>query len=365
MWSAPKLWCAINGGPRLSTTSVWGDADTRFFYELTPERILGAVEASTGRRCTGRTLALNSMENRVYDLEIELGDDQAPRNAPERFLIAKFYRPGRWSQAQILEEHAFLADLQRNEIPVVAPLPFCDGQTLHKLKDADLWYAVFPKIAGRSPDELNDAQLAQAGRLLARIHNVGASKPAEHRLVLSPDTYGRANLRHLIAAKILPNSLAQAYSSVVERICTLSEPWFKATPQHRLHGDCHLGNLLGREQLFFVDFDDMVTGPAVQDVWLLIPGRDAYAQRQLQVMLEAYETMRPFDRNSLRLIEPLRALRFIHFSAWIGRRWQDPAFPRAFPHFGMPRYWDEQLHDLKEQLFIIEGGHIDEANYDL
>ena len=344
----------------MSTTSVWGDANTRYFYELTPERILGAVETSTGLRCTGRALALNSMENRVYDIEIELDDEDAPRNAPGRFLIAKFYRPGRWSQAQILDEHAFLHELQESEIPVVAPRPFLDGQTLHKLHDADLWYAVFPKIGGRSPDELNDEQLAQAGRLLARIHNVGASQPARHRLVLSPQTYGLANLRHLVDAKILPSNLVHAYSSVVERICELSEPWFQATTRHRLHGDCHLGNLLGREQLFFVDFDDMVTGPSVQDLWLLIPGRDRYAQRQLQVMLEAYETMRAFDRSSLRLIEPLRALRFIHFSAWIGRRWQDPAFPRAFPHFGMPRYWEGQLHDLKEQLFLIEGGEVEE-----
>ena len=333
--------------------SVWGDAHTRYFYELTPDRILDAVEGSTGCRCTGRALALNSMENRVYELEIEL--DTPPSTPSERFLIAKFYRPGRWSEAQIREEHAFLLELAELEIPVVAPNRFVDGDTLHKMKDADLWYAVFPKIGGRSPDELGDDQLAQVGRLLARIHNVGASKRAEHRMALTPETYGLANLKHLLDAKILPPNIASTYAATVEQICSLSAPWFAAATHHRIHGDCHMGNLLmAREQLFFVDFDDMVTGPAMQDLWLLIPGRDHYAQRQLSIMIEAYSSMRTFDHQSLRLIEPLRALRFVHFSAWIGRRWQDPAFPRAFPQFGSQSYWEEQLRDLQEQLSLIQ-----------
>ena len=336
----------------MTQSSVWGDTHTRFFYDLTPERILDAVEASTGQYCTGRAFALNSMENRVYEVEIEV--DPPPRNPSERFLIAKFYRPGRWNEAQIREEHSFLNDLGELEIPVIAPKTFADGDTLHKLKDADLWYAVFPKCGGRSPDELHDEQLAQVGRLLARIHNVGAVKKANSRLALTPDTYGLANLQHLITAKILPDPIRERYTQAVEEICSLSAPWFKETAVHRIHGDCHMGNLLlGREQFFFVDFDDMVTGPAVQDLWLLIPGRDSRAKAQLSVLIEAYESLRSFDHRSLRLIEPLRALRFIHFSAWIGRRWQDPAFPRAFPHFGTPRYWDEQLQDLEEQLMLI------------
>lgn len=337
----------------MSSKSAWGDASTKFFHELTPDRILDAVERSLGVRCTGRALALNSMENRVYELEIEL--DEAPRNPSARFRIAKFYRPGRWNEQQIREEHEFLADLNELEIPAVAPLTFHDGDTLHQLQDTGLWYAVFPKIGGRSPDELHDDQLAQVGRLLARIHNVGASRPAQHRVVLTPETYGIANLRDLIDRGAIPSEVRSDYITTVESICRLSSPWFAESPSHRIHGDCHMGNLLsGREGMFFVDFDDMVSGPAVQDLWLLLPGRDEEAQRQMRILLTAYETMRPFDRRSLRLIEALRALRFVHFSAWIAKRWADPAFPRAFPHFGSSRYWVEQLADLREQLDLLE-----------
>lgn len=335
------------------SVSAWGDADTKFFYELTPDRILDAVEASTGKRCTGRAMALNSMENRVYEIEIEL--DDKPVNPSDRFVIAKFYRPGRWTRAQILEEHQFLFDLAEDEIPVVAPLKFLDDDTLHPFKDApSIQYSVFPKIGGRSPDELNDDQLQRAGRLLARLHNVGASRQADHRIALTPATYGLGNLRFMLDKGIIPPEIKAAYQTTVEAICALCDPWFADVPQMRIHGDCHLGNLIfGRDGLFFVDFDDMVRGPAVQDVWLMLPGRDEWAQGQLRTLLEAYETMRPFNHADLRLIEPLRALRFVHFAAWIGRRWQDPAFPRAFPHFGTARYWQEQLADLREQLMLM------------
>lgn len=337
--------------------SVWGETETRYFYELTPERILDAVESAAGVRCTGRAMALNSMENRVYEIELDL--DDVPKDPTGRFLIAKFYRPGRWSEAQILDEHQYLAELAELEIPVVAPLKLQDGSTLATLKGEGqgmgLYFALFPKVSGRSPDELTDDQLAQVGRLLGRMHNVGASRVAPHRLHLTPESYGMANLRHLIDARILPDEIRASYQSTVEQICQITEPWFKATTPHRIHGDCHRGNLLvGRAGMFFVDFDDMVTGPATQDLWLLIPGRDDDSQRQLEAMLEGYETMRPFNRHELRLIEPLRALRFVHFSAWIGRRFTDPAFPRAFPHFGTQKYWQEQLQDLREQLALIQ-----------
>jgi len=336
-------------------SSAWGQKDTQYFFELTPDRILDAVE-SVGIRCTGRSLALNSMENRVYEVEVEVEDRSRLKSPSEAFRIVKFYRPGRWSAAQIQEEHQFLVDLQENEIPVVAPLPFADGSTLKKIPDANIWYTVFPKIGGRSPEELDREQLERVGRLLARLHNVGAVRTATHRVAINPDTYGRSNLQYLLEHRMIPAEIEGAYADVVKQICDFSEPWFVEAESQRIHGDCHFGNLLwGPSGPFWVDFDDMVRGPCVQDVWLIMPGRDEYAREQLGIMLDAYDQMRPFDRRTLRLIEPLRALRFVHFSAWIARRWADPAFPRVFSHFGTQRYWQEQLQDLQEQLRLIQG----------
>lgn len=336
------------------TQNAWGSGATRHFFELTPDKVLDAVESVTGFRCTGRLMALNSMENRVFEVEIEMEEAAKPS---DRFLICKFYRPGRWSAEAILEEHGFLQELAELEIPVVAPQILQDDSTLMILPEEELFFAIFPKFSGRSPDELNAEQLEQVGRLLARIHNVGAARKAPHRITLTPDSYGRANLNFLLEANVLPASSKEAYRQNVEKICTLSEPIFAQAQSkfHRLHGDCHLGNLLfGREGLFFVDFDDMVNGPAVQDIWLLTPGRDEETLRQREVLIRGYEMMRPFDRNSLRLIEALRALRMIHFSAWIAKRWQDPSFPKAFPSFGTDRYWQEQLRDLNEQISLLQ-----------
>lgn len=341
-----------------SVSSAWGELETKYFFELTPDRILTAVEAS-GLRCTGRVSALNSMENRVYDIEIETAEEPRRGRAWEKFRIAKFYRPGRWSAEQIREEHTFLTELQELDIPVVPPIVFDDGETLRRMPDVDIWYALFPKVGGRSPfaDELTDEQLLRVGRLLGRMHNVGAVRAAPARVKLSPESYGIENLRYLIDSKTLPDEIEAAYKSIVEQICALCAPLFSRVPHHRIHGDAHLGNLLwGDDGPFWVDFDDMVTGPAVQDLWLISAGRDAPAKRQLELVVSGYEQMRSFDRSALALIEPLRALRFIHFSAWIARRWTDPAFPRTFPNFGTPRYWQEQLVDLREQLALIQEG---------
>lgn len=334
--------------------STWGTEETKYFFSLTPERILDAVEAS-GIQCTGRCLTLNSMENRVYEVEILLDEDVQVRSPSDRFRIAKFYRPGRWSEAQLLQEHEFLQDLVEDEIPVVAPTPFQDGRTLHKLEDIEIWYTVFPKMGGRNPDEFTDPQLEQVGRLLARMHNVGAAKQAPDRVRIHPDTYGRQSLAYLLDNQSVPVHLESQYKDTVEQICDITTPWFDQAEVQRVHGDCHMGNLLwGRQGPFWVDFDDMVRGPCVQDIWLVCPGRDEWAIRQRNTLLNAYEQMRPFDDSTLRLIEPLRALRFIHFHAWIGKRWQDPAFPRAFPQYGTPKYWQEELHALQEQLQLIK-----------
>jgi Ser/Thr protein kinase RdoA (MazF antagonist) len=332
--------------------SAWGDKDTEYFFSLTPDKILNAIEKSLGVYCTGRIMGLNSMENRVYEIEIEL--DEKPRNPSDNFVIAKFYRPGRWSIDQLNDEHTFLSDLKSNDIPAIAPRPFLDNQTIHRMADAEIYYTVFPKQGGRSPDELPEDDIGQIGRLLARMHNIGKLKPATHRIKLTPQTYGLDNLRFLVDSKIIPQELVPLYREQVEAICTMTESWFAAAEYHRIHGDCHLGNLLHRDtHYYWVDFDDMLMGPAVQDLWLLLAGRGEEAGGQLDALVSNYEIMKAFDRSTLRLIEPLRALRYVHFSAWIGKRWQDPAFPKAFPHFGTDKYWREQVQDLIEQRQLI------------
>ena len=323
---------------------MWGGLITQFFFELTPERVLDAVEAS-GLRCTGRCFVLNSFENRVYEVEVE------DLSGKELRRIVKFYRPSRWSREQILEEHQFLADLNEEEVPAIAPLAFPDGATLRETPQG-IFYALFPKQGGRAPDELNEDQLAQVGRLIARIHQVGAKRKAAHRLQLSPSTYGEANLSFLLKNWV-PAEYQNRYEAAVREILRNSAPGFAAaaSQSQRIHGDCHLGNLLhNSDGYFFIDFDDMVVGPTVQDLWLLIPGRDEDAFRKREVLVDSYDQMRSLNRSALKLIEPLRALRFLHFSAWLARRWEDPAFPRAFPHFNSNRYWGEETLDLERQV---------------
>ncbi|MDR2463504.1 MAG: serine/threonine protein kinase [Verrucomicrobiales bacterium] len=333
---------------RSSTTSsfAWGSAETKFFFALTPEHILHAAE-TFGVRCTGRCIPLNSMENRVFEVEVEGADDDSADLSQTRRVI-KFYRPGRWTKAQILDEHRFLFDLDEAGLTVIAPTRDTDGESL-RVMDSGIFYALFPRVAGRNADEFSDAQLKQIGRLLARLHNVGATRKNNERLSLTVKTYGLENLEYLYDSGILPDDIADDYADVVEDICAWTEPLLAAAHQQRIHGDCHLGNLLWRADLpFLVDFDDTVSGPCVQDIWLLAPGRDKEAGRQREILLTAYTSMRAFDRAELALTEPLRALRYVHFSAWTAKRWQDPAFPRAFPHFTDRNYWRDQLLDLRE-----------------
>lgn len=344
------------------TASGWGDSTTRYFFELTPDRVLDAVETS-GIRCTGRCQPLNSFENRVYDVEIERDAEDAPAATPSaNHRIVKFYRPGRWSREQILEEHAFLADLAGAEIPAVAPLEFSDGSTLRTL-ESGIHYCLFPKIGGRAPDELDDESLKRVGRLLARIHQVGRAREAKHRIRLTPESYGIANLEYLLEKGLVPDEFRARYETAAREICATTAPWFAETRASRVHGDCHLGNLLQRSsrgadgdtQWFFVDFDDFCVAPPVQDLWLLLPGRD---RQKLEVLLEGYEEIGEFDRTSLKLIEPLRALRFIHYTGWVARRWEDPAFPQAFPQFGTYRYWKDETEDLERQWHRIRLGQL-------
>ncbi len=334
------------------TLSAWGSDATQLFFSLTPERVLTAIE-SHGFRCTGRCLALNSYENRVYEVEIELEDDSAATTEKHLYAnkrVIKFYRPGRWNRDQILEEHRFLQDLEAVEIPVVAPLQFA-GETLFVEKESQIYYAIYAKFSGRAPDELQIDQLTQVGRLLGRIHRVGASRAAEHRIKLNGATYGRANVEFLLAQNFVPEDLRENYRQLTSEICALADQELPKHPVQRIHGDCHLGNLLWNARgPFFLDFDDMVVGPCVQDLWLALPFRGAENQEKRDALLDGYAQMHEWNPASLRIVEILRALRMIHFSAWIARRWEDPAFPSAFPEFGSQKYWSSQIIDLREQL---------------
>ncbi|MCB9653021.1 MAG: serine/threonine protein kinase [Deltaproteobacteria bacterium] len=315
-------------------------SQTELFLQLTPDWVIRAVEAA-GLEPTGHCLGLHCLENRVYDLMLE----------DRTHVVAKFYRPGRWSKSAIEEEHAFLFDLVDGEVPVCAPMLFADGRALHEVEG--IHYAVWPRTGGRSPtmDELDDGQVAILGRLLARLHNVGAGKTLRHRVRLDADTYVRQPVAYLKAHGFLPPQLVNRYEKAALSIADLYDSMAASVPAHRIHGDCHHGNLLlGRDGWFFLDFDDCVLGPAVQDVWMLLPGRDDEGLRQRRLFIEAYQTFRDFDPAWLRLVEPLRALRFVHYAAWIARRWKDPAFSHYFPDFNTERYWQTETTDLEDQL---------------
>jgi Ser/Thr protein kinase RdoA (MazF antagonist) len=312
------------------------------FFSLTPERVLAAVEAA-GLHTNPVCYPLNSFENRVYEVELE---DRAR-------IIAKFYRPGRWSEEQILEEHRFLADLAAEEIPVCPLRAFPDGSTL-KRQDG-IFYSLAERRGGRAPDELDDAAVERLGMLVGRMHAVAVRRTAPHRLHLDADTYVRANLAWLEEHGTVPPPLRGRYFAAAGAIADLADRLMAGVPVHRVHGDLHLGNLLYRDGVLHVlDFDDMATAPAVQDLWLALPGRDAHTRRQHEIFIEAYERFRLFDRSTLRLIEPLRALRVIHFSTWIARRWHDPIFPVTWPQFGEEGYWRQETDELERQLALIE-----------
>ena len=317
--------------------------DSEFFFRLTPDRVLEAVE-SGGFHPTGHCTALNALENRVYDVRLDEGNH----------VVAKFYRPGRWSRAAILDEHRLLFALRDAEIPVCAPVAFADGETIHEVEG--IHYAVWPRTGGRSPEELSDDEVAVLGRLLARIHSVGEATRVEQRRRLCSESFPLESLRLLEERGFLPPSCAARYRAAVEEVVSLYDEWSDGIELIPIHGDCHVGNLLrGDEGWFFLDFDDMLIGPPVHDVWMLLPGRDSYAERQRALLIDAYRQFRPFDERSLRLVEPLRAFRFIFYSGWIARRWRDPAFPDAFPHFGTEAYWQDETRDLEDQLDRILG----------
>ncbi len=320
------------------------DHDDAPYADLTPDRLLEAIDA-TGLRTDGRLLALNSYENRVYQAWLEDGS----------VMVAKFYRPGRWSDAQILEEHAFAQELADHEVPMIAPSRL-RGQTLFAHRGHRL--AVYPRRGGRAPALEDPAVLRWIGRLMGRLHGIGASAPFVHRTALSVAGMGEASRETLLAGDWIPESLREAWISVVDRAIDECQAAFAragSVSTLRLHGDCHAGNILWTDDgPHFVDLDDALTGPAVQDLWMLLSGDPPSMAEQLREVLAGYETFRDFDRSELLLIEALRTLRLLHYSAWIARRWKDPAFPAAFPWFGTPRYWQDRILELREQLGAMQ-----------
>jgi Ser/Thr protein kinase RdoA (MazF antagonist) len=321
-----------------------GAAGPQPFGALDPPTLLAALDR-IGFATDGRLQALNSFENRVY----QVGLDEGPP------VIAKFYRPGRWSDAQILEEHAFLIALAEDEVPAVPPL-VRDGNTLHHARG--LRFAVFPRQGGRAPELDRPGALEQMGRFLARAHVVGAREPFRQRPAMDIPSYGREPLRELADSGRVPAESAAVYLALAgQALDTAGNAWQRAGAPRalRLHGDCHLGNVLWTDGgPHFVDFDDARQGPAIQDLWMLLSGERAEQERQLRALLAGYELFRDFDRAELHCLEALRTLRLIHHAAWIARRWEDPAFPPAFPWFESPRYWEARILELREQIAALD-----------
>ncbi len=333
-----------------STASA--DASSTPYAGLTPDVVLDALE-STGLRGDGRLLSLNSFENRVYQVYMEEG---LPR-------IAKFYRPARWSDEQILEEHAYALELAAREIPVVAP-DVIDGRTLHRF--GDYRFAVFARRGGRPPELENPDTLEWIGRFIGRIHAVGATQPFTARPALDIESFGIEPRDWLLSHNFIPADLLEAWTSTVEHALAGVRRCYERAGKLsslRLHGDCHAGNVLWTEEgaqrgPHFVDFDDCRSGPAVQDLWMLLPGERAAMTRAFSDLLAGYEDFHEFERRELHLIEALRTLRLIHYSAWIARRWDDPAFPAAFPWFNTQRYWQDRVLELREQIALMDEAPI-------
>lgn len=307
---------------------------TTSFSALTPDRVLDAVEVG-GLRSTGRCLPLRAFENRVYEIELE----------DERRLVVKFYRPGRWSRETILDEHALLGELAAAELPVVAPLDLGIGSTLAEVDG--IFYAAFPKVRGRTLDEFDDERLRQIGRLIGRMHAVGAARDAPHRPRLTVERYVHEPLEVLISGGHLRDPLAGRYRDVARRIAEAVAKPLAAARAQRIHGDLHWGNVIWAiDGPILLDFDDCLVGPPVQDLWLLSRGDSEAAQRGRQRLLEGYQLFGKFEPSTLALCEPLRALRIIYMSAWIARRWDDPSFKTGFPAFGTENYWAAEYEEL-------------------
>ena len=315
------------------------------FQSLSPDTVLTLVEKALGIYCTNLCRPLASYINRVFELETE--DDEG--------LVVKFYRPGRWSREALEDEHKFLLELNDREIPVIAPLRLKDKTTLGQHEG--ILFAVFPKCGGRSFDEYNDEQWLELGRLIGRTHAVGSETLPVDRIHMRPDRSTAAHLEYLRTSNTITPDLAPQYRDVTGRIIDEINPLFDNIEMIRIHGDCHFGNLIYRpgESFFIIDFDDMAVGPPVQDFWMLLPSYMDESFVEIDIFLEGYETFRDFDWRTLNLIEPLRAMRFIHYTAWCAHQVVEDGVTHVIPNFGTRDYWQQEINDLEDQLDRIRS----------
>jgi Ser/Thr protein kinase RdoA (MazF antagonist) len=329
------------------------------FDLLSPDAIAAAVEGGLGLGTDGTISAYPSYVNRVYGLRCD--DD--------RELVAKFYRPGRWSREAILDEHRFLADASRAELPVAVPLALIGGESLGELLLEDelgensFFFALFPKMGGRNFDAESEEDWLRLGSLLGRLHAVGDTGDAPHRARCSPDLLTRPLLRELFDQGLVHPDLISEFEDICEEVLSSLEPGFEGLKFRRIHGDCHRGNILDRpgEGLYVIDFDDMMTGPAVQDLWLLLPDHAEKCRHELGLLVEGYETFLPFNRRELGLVEGLRFMRMVYFLAWRARQRNDSWFRESFPDWGSKAFWISELQDLRDQaeLTLVGADHHD------
>jgi len=314
------------------------------FEALGPDQIVDAVEAAIGQRMTGFTSPLPSYINRVYELQTMAGER----------LIGKFYRPGRWNKDAVEEEHEFMQNCAAAEIPVVLPLELNNGSTIAEADN--ILFSVYPKKMGREFEIVKDADWKRVGTLIARIHNAGQTKEAPNRVILHPEKSMSNDLSQLIDGGFVPLQYLTEFKTVCSEILEIAIQLFKDTESIRIHGDCHSGNVIYRPEsgIMLIDFDDMMMGPPVQDLWFFLPDYADQCEREIELIIEGYEMFRPFEQKTLLLIEPLRAMRFIYFQAWCSRQQKDFQFKKNFPDWGSDAFWQNEIAILNTQLLVIK-----------
>ncbi|MBU0485510.1 MAG: serine/threonine protein kinase [Proteobacteria bacterium] len=314
------------------------------FHNLNPDLVINLAEKNLGATCTNLCRPLNSYINRVFELQLEDGEG----------VVAKFYRPGRWSKTAIQEEHDFLLELTAHEIAVIAPLTLQNGLTLGQ--EGNMFFALFPKKSGRNYDEFMPDQWLELGRLMGRVHMIGAAQRPKERLTMTPKTFTGQQVNFILEGELIPAELKSKFFKICNSFITENDKLFKKTEMIRIHGDCHFTNIIYRpgESFFLIDFDDMVVGPPIQDLWMLLPDLPENSLREIDLFLEGYETFRKFDLQSINLIEPLRAMRFIHFTAWCAHQATEEGFAQLIQGWGTPEFWQQEIAEMEDQLTRIK-----------